>query len=368
MTITMPLLDDSEPTPPIDDDRWAAVLDHRTDAGFFYAVITTGVYCRPSCTSRRPRRENVRFFDTPAAARAAGFRACQRCAPEADRDDKAATVEQACRLIDASDERIPTLTELAAVTGSTPDRLRRAFVHTLGITPHQYGDARRVERLRAQLRAAPDVTGAVFAAGYGSTSRIYEHADSRLGMTPGEYRRDGGSRTVRFSTAPCRLGRVLVATTDRGICRVMLGDDDDALEQALRAELPAAGITRDDDTLAASLVEVTHRLSGNAPTGNLPLDIRGTAFQQRVWQALQRIPIGETRTYGEIAGEIGSPRAARAVGQACGANEVAVVIPCHRAVRASGDPGKYRWGSERKRRLLETEANPADDDPNRGPG
>ncbi len=264
-------------------------------------------------------------------------------------------VTEACRLIEATDDRVPTAPELARALDVSTDQLRRAFTRVLGVTPRQYGDTLRRERLRRHLRRGRDVTGALFQAGYGSTSRLYEGAHDHLGMTPASYRAGGAGATVVYTIAPSPLGALLVATTDRGLCKVDIGDDEPTLEAALAREFHQAVRKRDDEGLASLVEVVLARIEGRAPARDLPLDVRGTAFQRRVWEELRRIPLGETRTYGEVAAAIGAPGASRAVGSACGANPVPVVVPCHRVVPASGGVGNYGLGPARKRTLLERE-------------
>lgn len=264
-------------------------------------------------------------------------------------------VTEACRLLESSDDRVPTAPELAAALDVTPDQLRRAFHHVLGVTPRQYGDTLRRERLRRQLRGGDDVLGALFSAGYGSTSRLYEGAHGHLGMTPASYRAGGAGATITYAVADSPLGAVLVAATDRGLCKIDVGDDPDELETALGDEFHRAVLHRDDEALAPLLRDVLDRIEGHGSGAEVPLDVLGTAFQRRVWEELQRIPVGETRTYGEIAAAVGAPRASRAVGSACGANPVPVVVPCHRVVPASGGIGNYGLGPHRKRQLLQRE-------------
>lgn len=264
-------------------------------------------------------------------------------------------VEAACRHLDAAADRIPTATEVAAALGTSADSLRRAFRNVLGVTPRQYADARRRDRLRDGLGAGHDVTRALYDAGYGSTSRLYESANDHLGMTPGSYRAGGPGATIAYTVVDSPLGRLLVAATPQGICKITIGDSDDDVERSLVREFPAATIERDDTTLRDMVVGVLARLDGRAPVAELPLDLRGTAFQRQVWEALRRIPVGETRTYGAIAAEIGVPRAVRAVGSACAKNPVPIVVPCHRVVPAAGGVGNYALGPARKRELLRLE-------------
>jgi AraC family transcriptional regulator, regulatory protein of adaptative response / methylated-DNA-[protein]-cysteine methyltransferase len=336
---------------------WKAVAsrDPRHDGRFVFAVRTTGVYCRPSCPARRPRRENVLFFAGPVEAEGQGFRACRRCRPRDASGDSAdlRLVREACRRLD-SGERTP-LSALAAQLGSSPSRLQRAFRRLLAVAPRQYADAARLRTLRRELRGRGNVTHALYEAGYGSSSRLYERSSQKLGMTPAGYARGGGGLQLGYATCRTPLGRLLVAATERGIAAVRLGDDDAALLNGLAAEFPHAQLRRDERRLGRWLGSVVRLLSGREPHERLPLDARGTAFQRRVWEELQKIPRGTTRSYSEVASRIGRPTAARAVAQACSRNPVAVVVPCHRVVAADGGLGGYRWGLERKRRLLKNE-------------
>jgi AraC family transcriptional regulator of adaptative response/methylated-DNA-[protein]-cysteine methyltransferase len=345
---------------PTDDDRWEAVLgrDAAADGAFVYAVTSTRVFCRPSCAARRPRREHVVFFASPADAQAAGYRSCRRCAPD-QVSRQVAAVAAACALLDEAEE-MPTLASLGEQVGMSPHHLQRVFTRIVGVSPRRYGAARRMERARGALRNAPTVTDALYQAGYGSSRAFYEDAADRLGMAPSHYRAGAVDAAVAFTIAASSLGRLLVAATPRGVCAVRFGDDDVALEAALADEFPRATVTRDDDGLGAVVRAVLDHLDGNEPHLDLPLDVRATAFQWQVWEALRAIPAGEVRTYAEVAGAIGRPSAARAVAGACAANPVAVLVPCHRVVPANaggvGGVGGYRWGPERKRRLLEGEA------------
>jgi AraC family transcriptional regulator, regulatory protein of adaptative response / methylated-DNA-[protein]-cysteine methyltransferase len=339
--------------------QWQAVLgrDARFDGAFVYAVRSTGIYCRPSCPSRRPRREHVVFFNLPRAAEGAGFRSCRRCRPglAASRDPRAAWIERVCRYIDQHLQAALPLSRLAEQAELSPHHFQRTFKQLMGISPRQYAEARRLASFKAQVRKGETVTSAIYGAGYGSGSRLYERASGQLGMTPAAYRKGGRGMRLRYTVAPSPLGRLLVAATERGIAAVSLGDSDAALEATLRAEYPAAEIERDDTALAPRVRDVVRRLAGGGgPT--LPLDINATAFQWRVWQELLRIPAGSTRTYGEVARDLGQPKAARAVARACATNPVALVIPCHRVVAGDGGLGGYRWGAERKKLLLEGEA------------
>jgi AraC family transcriptional regulator of adaptative response/methylated-DNA-[protein]-cysteine methyltransferase len=340
------------------DEAWAAVLarDPRFDGRFVYAVASTGVFCRPVCPSRRPRRRNVSFFATAEAAEAAGFRACRRCRPVAgDPSPAVRAVERARAFLDAHPEERVTLERLARVAHLSPAHLQRTFKRLLGVSPREYAAARRAERLREGLRGGKSVSRASFDAGYGSSSRVYEQGATRLGMTPAAYRRGGKGMRVRFSVVASPLGRLLVAGTERGVCAVTLGEDDAELEAALRREFPQAELRRADAGLQGWTERVVAHLANAAEPLDLPLDVRATAFQLRVWSALREIPPGSTASYREVAARIGAPAAARAVARACASNPVALVIPCHRVVREDGGLGGYRWGMERKRRLLEAE-------------
>ena len=341
--------------------RWRIVLarDRRYDGAFVYAVRSTGIYCRPSCPSRRPRRQLVDFFPVPEVAERAGFRPCRRCRPgEAEAPDPGVPlVRTVCQLIDAHPDRPARLSALSAHTGVTTHRLLRTFHRVLGVSPRQYRDARRLERFKTELRSRRRVSPALYEAGYGSTSRVYERAHAQLGMTPAIYSRGAPRTRIAYTVVPCALGRLLVATTDRGICRVSLGSGAEELEAGLRAEFPAAELRRDRRALAAAVGAILRYLDGRQGTAplDLPLDVRATAFQRRVWEALRRIPYGSTRSYTEVARAIGRPSATRAVARACATNPAALVIPCHRVVSADGGLGGYRWGVKRKRTLLERE-------------
>jgi AraC family transcriptional regulator, regulatory protein of adaptative response / methylated-DNA-[protein]-cysteine methyltransferase len=338
-------------------DAWAAVVgrDRRFDGHFVYAVRTTGVYCRPSCPSRRPLAVNVRFFQHAAAAERAGFRACKRCQPRAAAAPSgAAAVRAAAAFIDAHAEERITLTTLAREVGMSPFHLQRIFRRELGVTPREYQQGRRLDRLRSQLRKGVTVSRATYDAGFGSPSRVYEQS-AQLGMTPAVYRRGGEGLSVRFATVESQLGQLLVAATARGVCMVSLGDSTTELERRLRTEFPRATVKRDDGALAEQVRRIIAHIRGDGPAHDLPLDVRGTAFQQRVWRALLAIPYGETRSYAEVAAAIGQPAATRAVARACATNPIAVVIPCHRVIRSDGTLGGYAGGVERKERLLNVE-------------
>jgi len=352
--------------------RWRIVLarDRRYDGAFVYAVRSTGIYCRPSCPSRRPRREQVAFFPAPEAAEQAGFRPCRRCRPaEASLPDPGMPlVRTVCRLIDAHPDRPASLAALSARAGVTSHRLLRTFQRVLGISPRQYRDARRLDRFKTELRSRGRVSPALYEAGYGSTSRVYEQTHTRLGMTPAAYSRGAPGLRIAFTVVPCALGRLLVATTARGICRVSLGTGVEELKKGLRTEFPAAELRRDRGALATAIAALLRYLDGAMEPLDLPLDVRATAFQRRVWEALRRIPYGATRTYSEIARAIGTPSATRAVARACATNPAAFVIPCHRVVRADGGLGGYRWGIARKRAVLEQEGTTTAGPPGSRPG
>jgi AraC family transcriptional regulator of adaptative response/methylated-DNA-[protein]-cysteine methyltransferase len=344
---------------PVDDESaWKALAarDHRFDGRFVFAVTTTGVYCRPSCPARRPRRENVRIFAAAQAAEAAGFRSCRRCHPKSARPAPAAQLAADARAyIDGHLDEKVTLEELGREVGASPFHLQRTFKRETGLSPREYQDARRHQRLRAQLKEGESVTSATYEAGYGSMSRVYETSDERLGMTPAAYKHGGRGLRIRYATAPSPLGRVLVAATDRGLCAVNLSDTDAGAEAALRAEYPQASLERAGAEVGAFVATLVRHLEGKEPRLDLPLDVRASAFQWRVYKALREIPYGETRSYGEVARALGRPTAARAVARACATNPVAIVVPCHRVVRGDGETGGYRWGAERKSRLLAQE-------------
>lgn len=330
--------------------------------GFIFAVTTTGIYCRPGCPARTPRPENLRFFGTPAEARAAGFRACKRCRPDAAdaADPRLAAMRRVCDLIDrhidAGEEGPPVLADLARAAGLSRHHLQRTFTALLGVSPRAYADARRLRRLKRGLRDGHGVADAGYAAGFGSSSRVYERAAGQLGMTPASYAKGGRGATLRHATARCSLGRLFVAATEKGIAALYLGNAAKDMLAELRREFPAATILPDKGRLGAWLAAIVDHLDRAAPPPDLPLDVRATAFQWRVWQALRAIPKGETRTYGDLATAIGAPNAHRAVGHACATNPVSVLVPCHRAMRADGGLGGYRWGLARKRKLLDAEA------------
>jgi AraC family transcriptional regulator of adaptative response/methylated-DNA-[protein]-cysteine methyltransferase len=335
--------------------QWQHVMarDARQDGRFVFAVRTTGVYCRPSCPSRRPRRDSVEFFPDPQQAERAGYRACLRCKPT-QISTQAQAVMRARRLLDQA-EGILTLAELSRQIGVSPFHLQRLFKRATGLSPREYQSARRMQHVKHGLRKGDDVTTAIYDAGFGSPSRLYEKSSQHLGMTPGTYRRGGAGATVTYAIAPSALGRLLVAATPRGLCAVRFGDNASELERELREELHAATIVRDDAALQPYLQPLLANLRGEQTTVDLPLDVRATAFQKRVWDALKRIPSGETRSYTDVARAIGDPKAVRAVARACASNPVAMVVPCHRVVRSDGELAGYRWGIARKKKLLEQE-------------
>jgi AraC family transcriptional regulator, regulatory protein of adaptative response / methylated-DNA-[protein]-cysteine methyltransferase len=343
-----------------EDPKWQAVLSRSSasDGAFVYGVASTGVYCRPSCPSRRPGRSQVSFFDSPAAAEAAGYRACRRCEPQHPEPASVRRVQSAREYIDQHPDEAVTLERLSRVASMSPHHLQRTFKRLLGVSPKAYASARRMERMKSRLRQGDTVSRATYEAGYGSGSRAYEHARSGLGMTPGSYRNGGRGLKIRYALAATTLGQLLVAATDQGLCSVMLGDDATGLEAALRREYPAAALARNEDEMREYTTRVLELLSGSEIPA-LPLDVPGTVFQWQVWEALRRIPPGETRSYQAIAQQLGKPTAARAVAGACARNRLALVIPCHRAVRETGDTGGYRWGNERKQHLLQQERRPA---------
>jgi AraC family transcriptional regulator of adaptative response/methylated-DNA-[protein]-cysteine methyltransferase len=341
------------------DPRWAAIVarDAGADGSFYYSVKTTGVYCRPSCASRTALPQNVRFHKTRKEAEEAGFRPCKRCkpdqAPPAQRH--ATTIAEACRFIEKSDA-VPNLVQLAKHAGISPYHFHRLFKKTTGVTPREYATAHRDRRVRGALRRDKDITRAIFNAGYSSSSRFYERAHEILGMTPTAYRAGGNRSSIRFAVGECSLGSILVAQSERGICAILLGDDPGALVKDLQDRFPRADLIGGDRKFESVVAKVIGIVDAPKHALGLPLDIRGTAFQRQVWQALRKIPAGKTASYAEIAAKIGSPKAVRAVAQACAANHLAVVIPCHRVVRHDGNLSGYRWGVERKRALLKKES------------
>lgn len=341
------------------DPRWAAVLAHdaTADGRFVYSVRTTGVYCRPSCAARAARPENVAFHATVAEAEAAGFRACKRCKPDAasHTEQQAAAIGELCRFIESADT-VPTLAELAARAGLSAYHLHRVFKRVTGLTPRAYASAHRAGRVRAGLERGGSVTAAIYDAGYNSNGRFYAESNQVLGMTPTDYRDGGGNTEIRFAIGECSLGAILVARSSVGVAAISIGDDPDALVRQLQDRFPRARLMGGDAAFEALVAQVVGFVEAPGIGLDLPLDVRGSAFQQRVWQALREIPAGQTASYAEVARRIGAPQSVRAVAQACGANAIAVAIPCHRVVRSDGALSGYRWGVQRKRALLEREA------------
>ena len=337
------------------ETQWRQVMerDARQDGRFVFAVRTTGIYCRPSCPSRRPRRDSVEFFSDPQQAERAGYRACLRCKPT-EISSQVQAVTRARQLLDSA-EGVLTLADLSKRVGVSPFHLQRLFKRATGLSPREYQSARRMQQVKLGLRKGDDVTTALYDAGFGSPSRLYERAGQQLGMTPGAYRRGGAGMTIQYAIVPSPLGRLLVAATARGLCAVRFGESASELERELREEFRAAEIHRDDAALQPYLQPLLASLRGENLTIDLPLDVRATAFQKKVWDALREIPAGETRSYSEVARAIGDPKAVRAVATACASNPVALAVPCHRVVRSDGELAGYRWGIERKKKLLEQE-------------
>jgi len=341
------------------DQQWEAVLsrDPREDGKFVFAVSSTGVYCRPSCPSKRPRRENVRFFQQPDQAERAGYRACLRCRPRAiGGNPQMEMVKAVCRYMEQHLDEPITLSRLGKEFHQSPFHLQRTFKSVLGITPRAYADSCRLNHLKSNLRAGHSVTRAMYDAGYSSSSRLYERTASQLGMTPDKYRRGAVAAPIRYTITDSPFGRLLIAASDKGICAIQFADKDDELEQGLRHEFPFAVRRRDDNGMQHWKRDLLRQMKGQKLHSSLPLDIQATAFQRRVWSYLQQIPFGETRSYGQVAKAIGQPSASRAVARACATNPVAVAIPCHRIVRGDGEMGGYRWGMDRKKALLQMES------------
>ncbi|CRM00995.1 MULTISPECIES: bifunctional DNA-binding transcriptional regulator/O6-methylguanine-DNA methyltransferase Ada [Pseudomonas] len=340
------------------DPRWAAILtrDPKADTLFVYGVKTTGVYCRPSSASRLPRPENIEFFDTPAQAEAAGYRPSKRAV--GDQTQRAAQhaqrVAMACRHIEQADTPL-SLDALAKLAGLSPFHFHRVFKAVTGLTPKAYASAHRSRKVRAGLKGQHTVTDALYDAGFNSNSRFYASADQLLGMKPSDYRAGGAHNEILFAVGQCSLGAILVAQSARGVCAILLGDDPEQLVRELQDQFPKADLVGADRRFEQLIAQVVGFIEAPALGLDLPLDVRGTAFQERVWQALREIPLGSTASYAQIAEKIGAPTSFRAVAQACGANRLAVAIPCHRVVRSNGDVSGYRWGVERKRQLLERE-------------
>jgi AraC family transcriptional regulator, regulatory protein of adaptative response / methylated-DNA-[protein]-cysteine methyltransferase len=351
-------LEKPRPTSPRDDARWAAVAarDASFDGQFYYSVETTGVYCRPSCAARLAKRSNVRFHDTRADAERAGFRPCKRCKPDQPSLSElhAETIAQACRLIETAEET-PKLDTLAEAVGLSPYHFHRIFKQAVGVTPKAYAVAHRNKRVRARLGLSETVTEAIYDAGFNSNGRFYAAASAMLGMTPSDFRSGGAGQEMRFAVGECSLGAILVAASDKGVSAILLGDDPEALLRDLQDQFPRATLIGGDKSFEQLTAEVIAFVENPAKGLDLPLDVQGTAFQHRVWEALRRIPAGSTASYAAIAQSIGAPKSVRAVARACAANHIAVAIPCHRVVRSDGALSGYRGGVERKRALLTKE-------------
>jgi len=339
------------------DTFWDVVLarDSRFDGRFVFAVHSTKIFCRPSCPARRPRRDRVAFFPLPEAAAQAGFRACKRCLPQQASvvDPQVGMVQRVCRLLERNPDETLSLENLGNDVGLSPFHVQRTFKNLMGITPREYAEAIRTDRFKSRVRGGASVTNSMYDAGYGSSSRLYERANSELGMTPATYSRGGKEVVIDYATTKSPLGYLLVAATNKGLCAVRLGNTIGALEDDLKNEYSAAEIRKSAGALDNALQQIVEHLEGKQPKLSLPLDIRATAFQRQVWQALQSIPYGSTRSYSEVAKAIGQPKAVRAVARACATNPVALVIPCHRVIRGNESLGGYRWGIERKKKLLE---------------
>src|ERR1700760_4954002 len=336
------------------NQKWSMVLarDAKADGRFVYAVKSTGVFCRPTCPSRRPKLENVEFFDSPNQAQQAGYRACRRCTP-LERNQQAQKVEAACRYIDDNLDITLSLTAISKHVAISPFHFQRMFKRALGVSPREYQQARRAGKFRQALRSDGSVTEAIYEAGFSSSSRAYESIPAQLGMTPSAFRRGGEGVEIQYTIVATELGKLLVATTPRGVCAVRFGESEAELLRELKRDFSAAEITRDDKALATIANQVKQLMNGSTTPLNIPLDLRGTAFQQMVWKELRRIPAGETRSYAQVAKKIGRPKAVRAVANACGSNPVALVVPCHRVVQKNGSLAGYRWGTKRKAALLE---------------
>ncbi|MFL6417084.1 MAG: bifunctional DNA-binding transcriptional regulator/O6-methylguanine-DNA methyltransferase Ada [Bryobacteraceae bacterium] len=341
------------------EEYWELVSkrDRNADGSFYYSVKTTGVYCRPSCSARLAKRENVGFFRTCADAEQAGFRPCARCKPNGASvaEERGAKVARVCELIQASHE-IPSLEQLAASVEMSPFHLHRVFRTAMGLTPKQYALAQRSQRIRSRLQSGDEtITEAIYGSGYNSNGRFYHQVQTILGMTPSKFRNGGEQEKINFAIGQCSLGAILVAQSERGICAVFLGDDPETLSRDLQDQFPRAELVGDDPNFEATIAKVVGFVDSPSGPFDIPVDVRGTAFQQRVWTALSKIPVGARLSYAELASIIGSPGSARAVARACAANKLAVAIPCHRIVRQNGEPGGYRWGLERKQQLLRRE-------------
>ena len=354
-TISHPVNRAKSPPYVSDDARWQAIVkrEEKADGHFLYSVKTTGVYCRPSCPSRRPNRENVAFHKSPEEAEKAGFRACKRCDPKSPSlaEQHAEVVATACRMIKEADE-FPNLDELAGAVKMSPGYFHRLFKAATGLTPKVYANAHRADRVQKALPRRETVTEAIYEAGYNSNGRFYADSSKMLGMKPKEYRDGGAGNTIRFAIGECSLGSILVASSDKGVCAILMGNDPDVLARDLQDRFPKANLVGADSEYEKLIAKVVGFIEAPKIGLDLPLDVRGTAFQRRVWKELQRIPAGKTASYSEVADRIGFPKSARAVAQACGANALAVAIPCHRVLRTDGNISGYGWGVDRKRALL----------------
>jgi AraC family transcriptional regulator of adaptative response/methylated-DNA-[protein]-cysteine methyltransferase len=343
-----------------DETRWRAIQtkDARFNEVFVYGVRSTGIYCKPTCPSRRPRREYVSYFSSFEAAEAANFRACKRCNPHlpSERNKHVELVMRACRIIEAHTEGTISLGDLSKQLDISSYHLQRTFKTVTGVTPRQYAADHRLREFKSLINSGSDVTNALYEAGYGSSRGLYENASEKLGMTPSAYQKGGRGMEIRYTIVDCYLGRLLVAATERGVCAVSFGDDDETLEAALRTTYAEAKVSSDDGRLRNWVNILLDYLSGSQPHIDLPLDVQATSFQLRVWEELRKIPYGATRSYGEVARAIGQPTASRAVASACASNAVALIIPCHRVVREDGTISGYRWGTKRKQALLESES------------
>jgi AraC family transcriptional regulator of adaptative response/methylated-DNA-[protein]-cysteine methyltransferase len=358
-TMTLQSINDTAAARTQSDPRWAAIVarDPHADGRFYYSVRTTGVYCRPSCAARRAKPENVAFHASTQDAERAGFRPCKRCRPDrlSPSQAQATLVATLCRFIESADH-VPTLAELATRAGLSAHHLHRTFRAITGVTPRAYAAAHRARRMRDALTTQATVTDAIYDAGYGSNGRFYDESNEVLGMTPTRYRAGGAGTRIRFAVGECSLGSILVAQSERGVCAIFLGDDPDRLARDLQDRFPNAQLEGGDAAFEGLVAKVVGFVEAPATTLDLPLDVRGTAFQQRVWQAMRDIAPGETASYSELARRIGAPKSTRAVAAACAANVLAVAIPCHRVVRSDGGLSGYRWGVERKRALIAREA------------
>jgi AraC family transcriptional regulator, regulatory protein of adaptative response / methylated-DNA-[protein]-cysteine methyltransferase len=342
------------------DAYWEATLhrDLRADGRFVLAVTSTKVYCRPSCPAKRPLRRNVVFYRSNEEAERNGFRPCRRCYPQ-EQKEMSVLVKSAVALMEESNEESLRLNAMASRLGTSPGKLRRAFARTTGLSPREFSEAFRVARFKRELRGGSSIADALYACGYGSPSRVYEKTHAQLGMTPASYKKGAPGMEIGYAVAQTSLGKVLIGATQRGVSAVYLGDDESKLVKELRAEYPQAEISRSATGGSGWLKEIVRRVEGSAPSVDLPLDVQATAFQRRVWQELQRIPRGTTKTYTQVAKAMGNPRAVRAVARACATNPVSIVVPCHRVIRTDGKLAGYRWGLNRKEELLQREGRTA---------